>query len=356
MLELKHIKKIELEITSDCNAACPGCARTQNLDLLKIDSFSLQDLQRMFPTKQHIENKFFKFCGVLGDPVKNKDALAMTEYIVKNNGSCQWSTNAAYQNVDWWTTLGKISAESKRVDVNFCIDGHEETNHIYRVNTNWKILNRNIEAYSSAGGRGQWVYIVFDHNEYEIDKAKEHADRLGFDFQIRTGMRNSYSDWVAKLGKKNNKVSKKITTTGDKQHSKLEKHKEIRNFIDNYSENKEVDKEKSNAIIKSVTCKLLHEAELFIASDQTLWPCCFLWDSAFKNKDGILDKFVMFDKNWNSLKHHTVDEILQHEWFTELLEKSWNPEHNLHIKRCLYSCAYNKAYQNEFKKYENETA
>ena len=34
------IKKVELEITSDCNAACPGCARTLNKELLQINSFT----------------------------------------------------------------------------------------------------------------------------------------------------------------------------------------------------------------------------------------------------------------------------------------------------------------------------
>ena len=37
------IKKVELEITSDCNAACPGCARTLNKDLLQIQSFTFED-------------------------------------------------------------------------------------------------------------------------------------------------------------------------------------------------------------------------------------------------------------------------------------------------------------------------
>ena len=56
-MNIDNIKKIELEITSDCNAACPGCARTQNLDILQVQSFSLADLYRLFPTKRHIENK-----------------------------------------------------------------------------------------------------------------------------------------------------------------------------------------------------------------------------------------------------------------------------------------------------------
>ena len=39
-MNIDNIRKIELEITSDCNAACPGCARTQNIDLFDVESFS----------------------------------------------------------------------------------------------------------------------------------------------------------------------------------------------------------------------------------------------------------------------------------------------------------------------------
>ena len=48
-MNIDFIRSVELEITSDCNAACPGCARTLNPHLLQINSFSLQDLQRLFP-------------------------------------------------------------------------------------------------------------------------------------------------------------------------------------------------------------------------------------------------------------------------------------------------------------------
>ena len=65
---MDKIKKIELEITSDCNAACPGCARTLNKDILQVTSFTLEDLKRIFPTTNHIADKEFKFCGVFSDP------------------------------------------------------------------------------------------------------------------------------------------------------------------------------------------------------------------------------------------------------------------------------------------------
>lgn len=340
-MNIDNIKKIELEITSNCNAACPGCARTQNIDLFDVESFYLEDLKRLFPTERYIANKQFKFCGVLGDPALNKDAVLMTEYLTNSRGYCQWSTNGAYQTADWWSKLGQISKDTNLVDVSFCVDGHKETNHIYRVGTKWNVLERNMQAYSDAGGKATWIFIVFDHNEYELEAAREHAKRLGFTFATRTGMRNSYHDWVALIGKKNQQEKKVITTTGKKEHSKKAQVEQLDKII---LENKVDEK-----IINTIKCKLIHEGEIFISAKQELWPCCFLWDSAFKNKENILDKLSEYQTGWNSLKTNSIEDVLVHPWFDKVLSDSWDPTHSKHITRCIRTCAYNKAYQNEIK-------
>lgn len=346
------IKKVELEITSDCNAACPGCARTLNKNLLKINSFGLEELQDTFPPADY-SGMEFKFCGVLGDPAMNEDCVAMVEYLSSHGAYCELSTNGGIQPVEWWSKLGKIaSTRPGLVHVHFCIDGHQETNHIYRVNTKFQTVERNIKAYADAAPaeHATWIYIVFDHNEHELDAAKVHAKQLGFCFATRTGMRNSYDTWLAQLQHKENKKivkeTKKITTTGDKQHSKISAVEELDQFIKNYKRNTNNDKQKQ-AVINSIVCKYIHEGEIFIANDMTMWPCCFLWDSAFKNREGIVEKLQIFEPNWNSLRHHTIQEIQQHPWYRELLEASWDPDHALHFNKCIKTCAAHKAYHNE---------
>ena len=342
------IKKVELEITSDCNAACPGCARTLNKELLQINSFTLQDLQRIFPVDDYTGVEF-KFCGVLGDPIVNQDFLDMVKYLTDLGGYCEVSTNGGYNTGQWWNELGSIATKHPgKLHIHFCIDGYEETNHIYRVNTKWKTIERNINAFAQTAPdkHATWIFIVFDHNEYELAKAKAHANILGFEFATRTGMRNSYHQWISQLGKKNKKVEQKITTTGKKEHSKKDIVKDLDKFITEYKSNV-VDNEKTQNIVNSIVCKYIHEQEIFIASDQTMWPCCFLWDSAFKNKEDILYKLNQFEPNWNSLKHHTIEQIQKHKWFEHLLEASWQPTHPLHFTRCIRTCAKNKAYHNE---------
>jgi hypothetical protein len=105
--------------------------------------------------------------------------------------------------------------------------------------------------------------------------------------------------------------------------------------------------QKKQEVISSIKCKMVHENEMFIASDMTLWPCCFLFDSTVKNKDGINDKLAENGADWNNLRKHSVEEILNHNWFKKELSESWDPEHPKHLSRCIRTCAYNKAYQNE---------
>lgn len=342
------IKKVELEITSDCNAACPGCARTIHKKSLQINSFTLQNLKRIFPPADY-NGVEFKFCGVLGDPIVNPECLEMTEYLLSHGAYCEYSTNAGYNTAEWWKQVGALASKYVgKLHIHFCIDGHKNTNHIYRVNTKWTVVERNIIAFAETAPKNHatWIYILFDHNEKDLVTARAHAAVLGFDFATRTGMRNSYHAWIAKLGNKKQNEKKVITTTGSKEHSKKDVVKDLDKFIAEYK-TKSVDSKRTENIIDTIVCKYIHEGEIFIASDLTMWPCCFLWDSAFKNSEGILDKLNTFDPGWNSLLLHTKEEILKHPWYSELLGASWQPTHPLHLTRCVRTCAKNKAYHNE---------
>ena len=353
---IDKIDKIELEITSDCNAACPGCLRTQRLGQFSVESFTFEDLKRAFPTKEHINGKKFKFCGVLGDPALNVECVDMVDYLAHNGGWCQLSTNGGIQTKDWWHKLGEIGKDTGNVDVSFCVDGHKETNHIYRVNTNFSVIERNMQAYIAGGAgiaTGTWIYIVFDHNEYELETAREHANQLGLKFATRTGMKNSYSDWIAQIRKKDKDQRKivieerVITTTGKKEHTKVDQIKKLDAFIEEYTTKSYIDNDKKDAIINSIKCKWIHEGEIFISADLKVWPCCFLWAEYFKNSDNIVKKLSSYGDTWNSLRHYSLEEILTHPWYKEVLALSWEPEHNQHLKRCVRTCALNKAYHNE---------
>jgi MoaA/NifB/PqqE/SkfB family radical SAM enzyme len=353
-MKIEDLKTFEIEITSVCNAVCPGCLRTRHDGGYELLSLTLADIKRILPSENYIKDKQFLLCGALGDPVANKDCFAICEYITSMGGYVMINSNASLETESWWKKLGKLSADTQKLQVWFCVDGYEETNHIYRVNTNFDIIKRNMAAYA-AGGEGNagasWIYIIFDHNEHEVELAREHATRLGFKFATRTGAGNSMTNWVSNIRKKDKQTrevtfeKRIITTTGSKEHSKKQLIMELNNFIKN--DKAEIDKQTINKIVKSIKCKFYHEGEMFIASNQTLWPCCFLWSNSIRDPELYKQRFSNFDQNWNSLLHHSIDDIMQNPWFSEILKDSWDPAHAEHIPKCIQNCAYEKAHQNE---------
>ena len=76
--------------------------------------------------------------------------------------------------VFFWKDLAKI----KGLKVTFNIDGLQDTNHLYRRNVKWDRLIANVEAFISAGGKADWRYLIFKHNEQQIDEAKTLSKNL----------------------------------------------------------------------------------------------------------------------------------------------------------------------------------
>lgn len=66
--------------------------------------------------------------------------------------------------------------------------------------------------------------------------------------------------------------------------------------------------------------------------DNKIWPCCWVCT----NQRG---KYLeSLPKNWNSLSHHSLDEILNHEAFTKHYNvEHWNDESKVDIE-CKSEC------------------
>jgi MoaA/NifB/PqqE/SkfB family radical SAM enzyme len=80
----------------------------------------------------------------------------------------------------WWKKFGEILKSNSQNWVTFSIDGLEDTNHIYRRNVVWNKLIENVQEYISSGAYAVWDFLIFKHNEHQIDQAKDLAKTLGF--------------------------------------------------------------------------------------------------------------------------------------------------------------------------------
>jgi len=138
-------------------------------------------------------------CGNYGDPSACADAIRIVQYFQEkgripsatttssssssSSSFCKikFHTNGGARNAKFWTSLGALlsRARGKSACV-FAFDGLEDTNHLYRQGVKWKAAMRNARAFMRAGGEAHWKFIVFEHNEHQIEAARKMAKTMGF--------------------------------------------------------------------------------------------------------------------------------------------------------------------------------
>lgn len=175
---MKYIDKIErlhIEWTSYCNARCPQCARTDNASL-PLEMISMDSFKEWF-TPELIKNVQYMYsCGNYGDPIAHPHCADFVNWFVDNGCSnVSLHTNGGARDTDFWKQLGE-----RKIRVVFGIDGLEDTNHIYRVGVNWNKLISNVKTFINAGGQAEWAFLIFQHNEHQVEQAKELGNKLGF--------------------------------------------------------------------------------------------------------------------------------------------------------------------------------
>lgn len=181
MYRYEDVREVHLEVTTRCNAACPQCPRNLSggpvnpgLPLVEL---TLEDVRRIFPRELARRLRKLYACGNYGDPMVAKDTLAIFEHLRAENAAMELGmfTNGSGRTPAFWEGLAKAVSY-----VRFSIDGLEDTNHLYRRGTQWGRIMESVKAFIGAGGRAEWDFIVFKHNEHQTAEARALAERLGF--------------------------------------------------------------------------------------------------------------------------------------------------------------------------------
>lgn len=193
MISLNNIRDVHLEISSLCNASCPWCPRTfwgypHNGGYPEVN-LSLKQAQTIFQPDFLTQLTSIRVNGNFGDIVMNLEGPDIIDYFFSINPKLDISisTNGSARNNKFWTQLAQTSAT-----VLFCLDGLEDTHHLYRQNTVWSTVIRNAQTFISAGGYAVWKMILFDHNYHQIDDCRKLSQQLGFaKFEIVDDGRNT---------------------------------------------------------------------------------------------------------------------------------------------------------------------
>ena len=284
MYRHQDIKEVHLEVTQKCQAACPMCDRNMNggADNPHITNaeLSLEDVKRMFKPTFIAQLNVMYMCGNLGDPIVAKETLEIFKYFREHNPKMWLSmnTNAGAKNEEWWRDLARVFGRMGACI--FSVDGLSDTNHLYRQGVVWANVERNMKAFISAGGRARWDFLIFAHNEHQVDEAEELANTWGCEkFIKKKSGRFITSDIQPKFS--HQAVNRKGAETQTLAEPKEEKNKNLALL-----KRKEI--EKSYGGMKqyldkcSITCKVAKQGSVFITAEGLLMPCCWTAGRMYK--------------------------------------------------------------------------
>lgn len=328
MYDLRKIGRLHIELSSRCNASCPACSRnlaggpvTPNLEITEL---TIDDIKNFFPPEFAQSLIGINYCGNVGDPGMALDLLPILEYfqsVSKRNIAQQVRTNGGMRKPEFWQEIGKFFAKQpKRVNethifyhpaVVFSVDGLEDTNHIYRRGVRWDKLIANMEAYASTGAFGIWEFLVFEHNQHQIEDAKKMADKLGFAFSAKNPMgfgeyngkpqgMNVYAksgEYEYTIYPSNFSGERTIMPEGykvDFKHAMVDTIPELSEFSKNLAQT------------SGISCKSIEQysQELYVSATGHMLPCCFL--------GGVFGQFNTSYSRWqfnNKIKEMGIDKI-----------------------------------------------
>lgn len=330
MYKIENIKTIHLEVTQNCQASCPMCDRNQNGGKLNphinLDELSIDDCKKIFTPVFIKQLNTMYMCGNLGDPIVAKDTLEIFSYFRENNPTMWLSmnTNAGARDEKWWENLAKIYGRHGAVI--FSVDGLEDTNHIYRQGVNWSSVERSMKSFISAGGRARWDFLIFEHNQHQVEEAERLAAEWGFEkFVAKKTGRFVTSNVQPK--ESHQAVNRKGQTTVELKkpdekfvNSALKKQNLIINkygSMDNYYEQ------------TPIRCKVKDEGSLFITAEGIALPCCWTAGRMYKwwhknPQEEQIWKFIDMagGKDAINAKLHGLENVFSTEIF-DLIEDSW---------------------------------
>lgn len=265
------LKRVHIEASGRCNSKCPMCSRFTTDGHLQpgLNTMDLEDeMFFKFFTEERTKNlDHVYFSGVYGDPCLNKSLVDYVKWFKKHKVDVAIDTNAGYRSTKWWAELGAMNTR-----VHFALDGLADTNHLYRRGVVWDKVWRNVNAFQEAGGNGAWTFIVFRHNEHQVEEAKELAASLGMDFRLKVTQKfRGHKNWaVMEDGKRLYDLEPPKTpeyrhpNVGDVHH--LPGAAQFKFNLDKSSPFDDVE----------IECQIQDWKELFLAHTGHLMPCCFL--------------------------------------------------------------------------------
>jgi MoaA/NifB/PqqE/SkfB family radical SAM enzyme len=317
MFEANEIKHIHLELSSLCNARCPQCTRNfygypYNLGYTETN-LSLTQLQTSLPVVIIGQLDEVLINGNYGDFMMNPESIEIISWLreINPNMKIHISTNGGARDAKFWQQLAQLNLE-----ISFCIDGLEDTHHIYRQDTTYQQVIKNAKTYINAGGRAGWTMTEFEYNFHQIEEAKQRANELNFCFfNLRSSGRNT--------GPVYNRQGQKISKLGGIDYNLPDKINE--ELVEKIHQKNKLSIPVSTEI-KNISCEAKENKSIYINSAGLIKPCCYL---------GLGQTIPQYDSKTLQLDHvRDIDTAIS--LFKEI-EKTFNSTQQL--RACQSSCS-----------------
>lgn len=195
----EHLGDLELEISSRCTLGCMACPRNYQPKDKWFSGFMNFDV-----LKDIVDNSNFKryvFCGGYGDAIYHPQILEILEYMLSTDKMFFMETNGAHKPKRFWDELIELPWRQGCGFI-FSIDGLQDTNHIYRKNTDWDSIMYGVNTILSKPRkqrmRMKWKYLVFPYNQHQVEDARKFAMDLGFEeFSPVKSIRQYNPEWFS---------------------------------------------------------------------------------------------------------------------------------------------------------------
>lgn len=322
MLNLNKITQLTLEITSFCNLHCPQCPRYTEDGFLAIDEqkhLSYDKFSKNFDIKKFPNLKEIIIEGDYGDALMHPDLDKFLTFF-KDIKNIKVVTNGTIRNPNWWQNTAQ---KYKNLTVVFSIDGLEDTNHIYRINAKWEKIIKNCTNFIKNGGYAEWKYIVFGHNQHQIQSAEKIAKEIGFkNFYTEYSNRNFYGTrkWPVKI---DGKYQFDLEIADGIRPDRMKPHKKAQKIKPKFP----------------ISCRWIENDVIYINHKGHVLPCCMT--SAVTWKKGISNQLfrrTIGDIDSIDITKNDIESITKSKFYHKNLKESLKKEETAH-PICVANCS-----------------
>ena len=175
--------RISIDSSSRCNLSCPGCGRTKWLAkgfTADVRDMDMDHFRALVRPENQIDRLTYNLS--LSDPIYSGVFIEQLEYMseLDYRPRIVISTNGSGRGERWWLKFSGLLGNTDRIE--FAIDGLADTNHLYRINSDWDSIMLGVKTLrENYDGLMRWRYVIFEHNWHQVGEAKDLATELGFD-------------------------------------------------------------------------------------------------------------------------------------------------------------------------------